>query len=312
MTVHVVCGPIAADRILLLDSTFDQHLLPDHLSRLSVVFLVPTVRESWGGTRANIAYALAQLGEPVELVGAIGHLEAEALLQRWKSLGIGHQQVGVVPGHSAMATILTDLENNQITGFHPGAMSQGLASDVLAVGDPSSWTIVAPDDPLVIRQHVQRLVRAHRRFLFDPGQALPLLGAEFLDEALGEAHGVLVNDYELSLLTLATGQSAEHLGHQMGQRGGALIVTHGKAGSALWTGSAPVRVPAAHAQAVVDPTGCGDAFRAGLLCGLARHWPWARSAAFGAEVAAIQVAHTGSQNYQLPAGFLDRWAHANG
>lgn len=304
MATQVVCGSIAVDRILLLDSSFDQHLMPDQLSSLSVAFLVPKVQESWGGTGANIAYALAQLGEQVELVGAIGDLESSALQQRWEALGIGHQQIRVVPGHSAMATILTDRENNQITGFHPGAMSGGIETNVLAVGQDHSWTVVAPDDPLVMQRHVRQLARAGRRFLFDPGQALPLLDPDFLSEAMGAAQGALVNGYELSLLIRATGQSVEAWGTQMGLRGGALIVTRGKDGCEIWTEGTPTLLPAAKAHAVVDPTGCGDAFRAGLMYGLARDWSWIRAATLGAKVAAVQVAHAGSQNYQLPPDFL--------
>lgn len=310
MAEHVVCGSIAIDRILLLDTPFDQHLLPDQLSRLSVAFLVPTLRESWGGTGANIAYALAQMGERPHLVGAIGSEEAERLMRRWNEMGIAHSQVQVAPGHSAQATIMTDSEHNQITGFHPGVMAQGIMADVLGTGAKEAWTILAPDDPEVMARHAQRLGDAQRPYLFDPGQAMTLLSAETLMDASALARGVLVNDYEMALLTRATGLTQAQWADRLAPQDGALIVTLGKDGCQVWQGDHMTRVPVAHAEAVVDPTGCGDAFRAGLLYGLARSWSWVKAAKMGAAVAAVQVAHEGTQNYRLPYGWANVAASA--
>lgn len=309
MIEHVVCGSIAIDRILLLDTTFEQHMLPDDLARLSVSFLVPTVQESWGGTGANIAYALAQLEERPHLVGAVGHRDSERLRQAWDRLGVDHRQVLSAEAHTAMATILTDTRHNQITGFHPGAMPHGIEADALAAGSVQAWTIVAPDDPKVMRRHAQRLTEAGRRYLFDPGQAMPLLSAEALIESTQAARGVLVNDYEMLLLTHITGWTAAQWGQRLANHGGALIVTQGAAGCDVWQGDQAQRVPVAHAEAVVDPTGCGDAFRAGLLYGLARDWTWINAARMGARVAAVQVAHPGTQNYTLPSGWAEQQAH---
>lgn len=307
---HVVCGSIAIDRILLLDTTFDQHMLPDQLSRLSVSFRVPTVEESWGGTGANIAYALAQLGEAPALVGAIGLTDDERLRERWDGLRINHRQVMAIPNtHTAMATILTDIQHNQITGFHPGALPHGEKADVLAVGKPQTLTIVAPDDPQVMAHHMTKLIAAGRRFLFDPGQATPLLSEALIQQALDSAHGVLVNDYEMGLLQRATQRSPEAWGQVLGARGGALIVTKGAQGCEIWTSEGCTAVPAARAKRVVDPTGCGDAFRAGLMFGLSRQWPWENSARMGAAVAAIQVAHAGTQQYTLSSAWVAQQVH---
>jgi adenosine kinase len=307
---HVVCGSIAIDRILLLDTTFDRHILPTELSRLSVSFAVPTEQESWGGTGANIAYALAQLGEHPALVGAIGAADEDRLRDRWDGCRIDHRQVVAIPDiHTARATILTDLQHNQITGFHPGALPYGLNTDVLAAGHDRLLTIVAPDDPKVMAHHMEQLIRAQRPFLFDPGQAVELLSPELVAQARESARGVLVNDYEMSLLHRKTGDTPESLGQALGARGGALVVTKGAAGCEIWDSQGKTEVPAGRAKQVVDPTGCGDAFRAGLMYGLARQWPWANSARMGAAVAAIQVAHSGTQTYTLSPAWVAQQTH---
>lgn len=307
MAEHVVCGSIAIDRILLLDTTFDRHLLPDQLSRLSVSFLVPTIQESWGGTGANIAYALAQLGERPHLVGAMGRPEAERLKARWLELGIMHDQVLVANAHSAQATILTDTEHNQITGFHPGAMVLSVEADALGTSAKQAWTIVAPDDPLAMARHAQRLAQAGQPYLFDPGQSITLLSRDTLMEASAAARGVLVNDYEMSLLSRVTGLTTQEWAERLAARDGALIVTRGKLGCEVWQSSGMTQVPVAHAEAVVDPTGCGDAFRGGLLYGLVRGWDWIKAARMGSALAAVQVAHEGTQNYHLNPGWADAW-----
>jgi adenosine kinase len=309
MVEHVVCGSIAIDRILLLDTPFDQHLLPEHLSRLSVSFLVPSIHESWGGTGANIAYALAQMGERPHLIGAIGRGDEVRLKARWDAMGIAHEHVVVSEEHTAQATILTDTEHNQITGFHPGAMSLSIETDVLAAhGADHRWTIVAPDGPLTMARHAQRLATAGRPYLFDPGQSMPLLSRETLMNAGDLASAILVNDYEMSLLTRATGWAAQDWADRLASRGGALIITRGKRGCEVWKADGMTAVPVAHAEAVIDPTGCGDAFRGGLMYGLGRGWDWVKAAHMGSALAAVQVAHEGTQNYHLPEGWAQQTA----
>jgi adenosine kinase len=305
MAEHVVCGSIAQDRILLSNALFEEQVLPEHLSRLSVSFLVPSLRLSWGGTGANIAYALAQMGEHPHLIGAIGAPEAPELLQRWAALGVDSRGIRVVENtFTAQATVLTDRNHNQITGFHPGAMAESVHTDVLVAvpeGQSMPWTIVAPDDPAAMRRHVSRLQAAGRPYLFDPGQAMPLLTAEALQQAVVGAQALLVNDYEARLLAEITGRPIEAWAAELTAKGGALFVTQGARGCDVWTVQGCVRVPAAKPEAVVDPTGCGDAFRAGLLFSLARRWGWVRGAEVGAVLAAVQVAHPGAQAYTCNA-----------
>lgn len=299
MHTHVVSGSIALDRILVTDALFADHLLPDQLHRISLALTMGTLRESWGGTGANIAYALAQLGEHPLLVGAIGQDHAPALMNRWDILGVDHQGVRTVDAATAVATIFTDREHNQITGFHPGALAHSHTIQIvdLLPPDPTVWTILAPEDPRTMMAHATTLTTLGRSYLFDPGQAMSLLTADQLQHAIAGARGVLVNDYEMKLLTRSTGHDEATLGTLLAQRDGALIVTQGSRGCEVWMDNSPVVVPVARAKAVVDPTGCGDAFRAGLLYGLARQQTWPQAAQMGAATAAIQIAHEGAQTY---------------
>lgn len=315
MFKHVVSGSIAVDHILVTDALFGDHLMPEHLHRVSLALTMDRFHESWGGTGANIAYALAQLGERPLLIGAIGQDQDATLRARWDTLGIDHAGVLTVAAKTAVATIFTDRGHNQITGFHPGALMHSHQVDLQAQAhwreNPEIWTILAPESPTTMLKHARTLQESGRPYLFDPGQTMSVLNRDEIQEAAEGARGILVNDYEMAMLKQQTGLDEASWGRRLGQREGALIVTQGAQGCVVWSTEGGQHVPVAIADAVVDPTGCGDAFRAGLLYGLARRQTWSEAAQMGASMAAIQIAHEGAQTYTTSeAAVLERKARS--
>lgn len=301
----VVCGSIAIDTILLHQGSFATHIQPDKIHKLNVAFTTSGLREEYGGTGANIAYGLARLGDTPHLVGAIGQADASRFETRFQALGVATEALLRVPGaRTPQAFILTDLNNNQITGFYPGAMELAHETDLRAAWDAAAvetppWAIVAPDSREAMRAHSRTLSLLGAPYLFDPGQAMTLLDGEDLRACMTPARGAIVNDYEMGLLEDRTGWGRAQWGSHFAQAGGALIVTLGGEGCEIWQGASPEKVPVARATVLVDPTGCGDAFRAGLLHGLARDWSWSDAARMGAAMGAIQIAHPGAQNYHV-------------
>lgn len=298
----VVSGSICWDRILVAEGAFSDRFLPDALNRLSVSFLVPTLTQSHGGTGANIAYGVAQLGDRPMLVGAIGVESAAEWRTHWKRIGVDDRAVEVCTDlHTAVATMLTDRDNNQISGFHPGATVRGCDQDILLPVPEGTWTIVAPSDGAAMVRHVEHLAPTGRPFLMDPGQCLPMMTDDQIRRCLVGARGILVNEYELDLLTRALRRDLASLVAEFVARDGAVWVTRGKAGCDVHTARGTTHVPAAPARAVVDPTGCGDALRAGVLYGLARGWSFEAATCMGSALASIQVAHSGAQAYTTNA-----------
>jgi len=296
----VICGSLAFDTITTFPGRFAQQILPEQVHILNVSFLVPTLRREWGGCAGNIAYTLAQLGGEPVVVAALGSDGGE-YLERLRGFGADTRGVRVEAGHyTAQAIIITDTDNNQITAFHPGAMMQAHLTPVpqrvdLAVG------IVAPDGRDAMLLHAQQMHDAGIPFVFDPGQGLPMFDGAELRHFVALATWVAVNDYEARLLCERTGLdlaqlSASHL------RG--VIVTLGADGCELWIDGQRSHVPGVAAAEVVDPTGCGDAFRAALLYGLERGWPLARCVELGNRVGAIKIASRGGQNHRIERAIL--------
>ena len=291
----LICGSLAFDTITTFPGRFSEQILPEQLHILNVSFLIPTLRREFGGCAGNIAYSLTQLGGEALVLAAVGSDGIE-YLRRIESWGASTEFVTVVPESStAQAIIITDIDNNQITAFHPGAMqSAHLAS--IPVKDGISVAIVAPDGREAMLQHARQLVDAGIPFVFDPGQGLPMFDGMELRQFVAQATWVAVNDYEARMLVDRTGISLEAMSRSH-LRG--VIVTLGNAGCDMWLDGIQTRIPAIRASTLVDPTGCGDAFRASLLFGIEREWPLIDCIKLGNRVGAIKIASRGGQNHLL-------------
>jgi adenosine kinase len=288
----LITGSIAYDTIMVFPDRFKNHLLPDQLHILNVCFLTPEMRREFGGTAGNIAYNLKQLGGDPLVMATVGE-DIEPYLYRLQRLGIDAARLKKIPGQfTAQAFITTDLDDNQITAFHPGAMNHAHENRIdAALGAPLA--IIAPDGKEGMLQHARECAAHGIAFMFDPGQGLPMFSAAELAELVRLADYVAVNDYEGKLLEEKTGRKLEDLARDLR----ALVVTRGAQGSRIIAGDMQHEIPVAHAERVVDPTGCGDAYRAGLLYGIAQGWDWPRIGRLGATLGAIKIASRGAQNH---------------
>ena len=296
----LICGSLAFDTITTFPGRFAQQILPEQVHILNVSFLVPTLRREFGGCAGNIAYTLAQLGGEPLVLAAVGS-DGQEYLERLRSWQASTDHVRVVDdSYTAQAIIITDTDNNQITAFHPGAMQSAHLSAVPA-RDDIRVAIIAPDGRDAMIEHAAQLAAAGTPFIFDPGQGLPMFDGAELKRFVGQARWVAVNDYEARMLCERTGETLESLSrsHLSG-----VIVTLGAQGCDLWQQGVRTHVPGVSATEVVDPTGCGDAFRAALLFGLERGWPPERCVALGNRVGALKIACRGGQNHRIDAATL--------
>lgn len=293
----LICGSLAFDTIATFPGQFSDQILPEQLHILNVSFLVPTLRREFGGCAGNIAYSLAQLGGQPLVLAAVGRDGGE-YRQRIASWGAPTDFVSTIEDtHTAQAIIITDTDNNQITAFHPGAMQSAHLTPVPARTD-IRVAIIAPDGRDAMLGHAAQLAQAKIPFIFDPGQQLPMFDGPELMRFVEQATWIAVNDYEAQMLCERTGQTLESLSRSH-LRG--VCVTLGAEGCDLWEAGVRTRVPGVLASAVIDPTGCGDAFRAALLYGIEHDWPLQRSIELGNQVGAIKIACRGGQNHQLDA-----------
>lgn len=292
MTAPVlVCGSMAFDTIAVFEGRFKEHILADRIQSLSVSFLVPTMRKEFGGCAGNIAYNLKLLGGHPVPVATVGE-DADDYLERFKAMQIDTSRLRVIPGtFTAQCFITTDLDDSQIAAFHPGAMAFSAQNDVSDA--KAAWAIVAPDAKEGMFAHAERLHAAGIPFIFDLGQAMPLFDGADLRRMLGLAQALTVNDYEAGVVEQRTGMSME----QIAQTLRAVVVTKGGEGATLITGGETLRVEPVAAAAVVDPTGCGDSHRAGLLYGLTQGWSWLDSCRLANLMGAIKIASRGPQNH---------------
>ena len=292
----LICGSLAFDTIMTFEGRFAEQLLPEQLHILNVSFLVPSLRRDFGGCAGNIAYSLQLLGGTPLPMAALGSDGAD-YLARLQSLGIGTQHVlQVSDAYTAQAMIMTDLDNNQITAFHPGAMGQAHANRIAP--DTHSHVrlgIIAPDGRDAMLEHAAQFQAAGIAFVFDPGQGLPMFNGEELARFVGQASWVTVNDYEGKMLCERTGWSLAELSSKVQ----GLMVTLGGEGCDVWVQGEKTHVPAVQPECVVDPTGCGDAWRGALLFGLEHGWPLVRCAQLGNRLGALKIARRGPQNYVL-------------
>jgi adenosine kinase len=298
----LICGSVAYDTILLFKDRFKEHILPDKLHILNIAFLVPEMRREFGGCAANIAYNLHLLGDLGIPMAAAGE-DFDPYLKRFKSLGIPDRHIRIVAGNfTAQAFITTDLDDNQITAFHPGAMQQAHLNRVADVKESLGLGIVAPDGRQAMIEHATQFAEANIPFIFDPGQGLPMFGAEDLGRFIEQATWVTVNDYEWGLLQQKTGLSAAEVASKVR----ALIVTKGGQGSVIFTAGRTFEIPAVRPSAVVDPTGCGDAYRAGLIHGLLRGLDWETTGRLAALMGSIKIESRGPQNHSFTAADFKR------
>ncbi|MEK7914703.1 carbohydrate kinase family protein [Burkholderia contaminans] len=297
----LICGSIAYDSIMTFEGRFREHILPDQVHLINLSFLVPTMRREFGGCAGNIAYALHLLGGDARIMGTIGALDAQPYLDRLDQLGLRRDHVRVLPEtYTAQAMITTDLDNNQITAFHPGAMMQ---SHLNHAGDAPGikLAIVGPDGFDGMVQHVEELARAGVPFVFDPGQGLPLFDGATLRRSIELATFVAVNDYEAKLVSDKTGWSED----EIASRVDALVITRGEHGATIRHKQGTEQIPVVPAERISDPTGCGDAFRGGLLYGIEHGLDWATTGRLASLIGSIKIAHQGPQTYALTRAEID-------
>jgi adenosine kinase len=291
----LICGSLAYDTITTFPGRFGQQILPDQLHILNVSFLVPELRREFGGCAGNIAYTLHALGGEPVVMATLGNDGSDYRL-RLEQWGVDTSLVTTVAQtYTAQAIIITDTDNNQITAFHPGAMQHAAQTPVPPRSD-LRLGIIAPDGREAMWTHAEQMHAAGIRFIFDPGQQLPQFNGEELRAFVDRATWVAVNDYEGRMLSERTGHSLQALSRSHLQ---GVIVTLGAQGCDIWIDGNCTHVPGVQASRIVDPTGCGDAFRAALLYGLERDWPLHRCVELGNRVGALKIAHRGGQNHAI-------------
>ena len=290
----LICGSLAFDTIMTFEGRFAEQILPDQLHILNVSFLVPGLRRDYGGCAGNIAYSLKALGGTPLPMATLGTDGAD-YLQRMETLGISTEFVREVrDSYTAQAMIMTDRDNNQITAFHPGAMMQAHVTRIEARSD-IKLGIISPDGRDAMLQHAAQFMAADIPFVFDPGQGLPMFDGPELAGFVQQATWVTVNDYEGKMLCDRTGWSLADISLRV--KG--LVVTLGAEGCEVWVDGSRTHVPPVKPVAVVDPTGCGDAWRGALLHGLEQGWPLPECAALGNRMGALKIAQRGPQNYTV-------------
>jgi adenosine kinase len=289
----LICGSLAYDTIMVFHDRFKNHILAEQIHILNVAFLVPDMRREYGGCAGNIAYNLKLLGGEPVIMATVGD-DSGLYMQRLAHLGLDTSHVRQVAGSfTAQAFITTDVDDNQITAFHPGAMTQSHANNI---GDAREIRlgIVSPDGREGMLDHARQFHDAGIPFIFDPGQGLPMFSGEELMNFLRLADWCTLNDYEAKLMCERTGRSLGELAREVQ----ALVVTLGANGSEIYTDGERLAIPCVEPAELADPTGCGDAYRAGLLHGIAQGWGWEKTGRLASLMGSIKIAHRGGQNHK--------------
>ena len=304
----LITGSLAFDTIMVFEDQFKNHILPDQTHILNVSFLVPEMKRFRGGCAGNIAYTLKMLGGDPAIMATVGE-DFQSYLDLLNDMEIDTSFVTTVPGQfTAQAFITTDVDNNQINAFHPGAMNHAHLNKVSDT-QGMELAIVGPDGRDAMIQHCNQLAEAGIPFIFDPGQAMPLFSGEEFRTFLSQASYAVLNDYEVQLLQDKSGYSLKEVAAQVE----VLIVTSGARGSDVYMDGHTVHIPVVPIDRMVDPTGCGDAYRAGLLFGIANNLDWETSAKFGAVCGAIKIEHAGTQEHVFTMEqFAERFESAYG
>ncbi|MGZ5202815.1 MAG: carbohydrate kinase family protein [Telluria sp.] len=304
----LICGSLAFDKIMQYHGRFGETLLADHLHRVNVSFLVPTLRTEYGGCSANIAYNLKLLGGDPLIMATIGQDGGE-YLQRFDKLGIPTRAIRTIPhAYTAQCFVTADLDNNQINAFHPGAMQFAHENNV-ADWKPLAVAIIAPDGRDGMIKHARDCAANEVPFMFDPGQQLPMFSGEELITFIDQASYLAANDYEFEMVMDRTGLTLADIAGRLD----ALIITRGDKGSEIYAGGERHDIPAVPAEKIVDPTGCGDAYRAGLLYGITNGFDWPTSGRLASLLGSIKIAHQGGQNHSFTAAEIaDKFERAFG
>jgi len=308
MTKTLICGSLAYDTIMVFHDRFKNHILPEQIHILNVSFLVPDMRREYGGCAGNIAYNLRLLSGNPLIMATVGD-DSGLYMQRLQHLQLDTSHVREIPdSYTAQAFITTDVDDNQITAFHPGAMNHAHANRI-ADTEGVGLAIISPDGRQGMLEHARDLRAAGIPFIFDPGQGLPMFDGPELLSFLDLADYCTVNDYEAKLLTERTGRSIEELAKLVK----ALIVTLGANGSEIHADGQRIEVASVMPDDVVDPTGCGDAYRSGLLYGIAQGWSWLKTGRLASLMGSIKIAHRGGQNHKpTRAEIAERYQKAFG
>ncbi len=298
----LICGSIAYDNIMVFPDHFKNHILPEKIHVLNVAFLVPEMRREFGGCAGNIAYNLKLLGGEPVMMATVGD-DYAPYAARFEQLSLTQQHVQQIPEtFTAQAFITTDLDDNQITAFHPGAMNFSHLNSVKDTSD-IRLGIIAPDGRDGMMQHAREFHEAGIPFVFDPGQGLPMYNGEELLDFIDKADYIAVNDYEGQMLQDRTGRSLESLANQSK----ALIITLGAQGSIIYADGKKIEIPCVKPKDIVDPTGCGDAYRAGLLYGIVNNLDWQTTGQLGSLMGSLKIAQKGGQNHRFSRDEIDQY-----
>ena len=302
----LICGSIAYDNIMVFPDHFKNHILPEKIHVLNVAFLVPEMRREFGGCAGNIAYNLKMLGGEPVMMATVGD-DYAPYAARFEQLKLTQQHVQHIPEtFTAQAFITTDLADNQITAFHPGAMNFSHLNSVKDTSD-IRLGIIAPDGRDGMMQHAREFHEAGIPFVFDPGQGLPMYNGEELLDFIDKADYIAVNDYEGQMLQDRTGRSLESLANQAK----ALIITLGAQGSIIYADGKKIEIPCVKPKDIVDPTGCGDAYRAGLLYGIVNNLDWQTTGQLGSLMGSLKIARKGGQNHQFSRDEIGQYYYEN-
>tara|TARA_R110002073_G_scaffold170566_4_gene327542 strand:+ start:362 stop:1312 length:951 start_codon:yes stop_codon:yes gene_type:complete len=297
----LICGSIAYDTIMVFQDQFKNHILPEKIHVLNVAFLVPELRREFGGCAGNIAYNLQMIGGKPLMMATVGD-DYQPYAYRLENLNLPQTYIRQIKHtFTAQAFITTDLDDNQITAFHPGAMNFSQQNSVTDATDVALG-IIAPDGRDGMIQHAREFYEAGIPFMFDPGQGLPMYSGEELLDFINKADYIAVNDYEGQLLQERTGRALESLANETK----ALIVTKGYQGSVIYADGKQIEIPCVKPTEVVDPTGCGDAYRAGLLYGIANNMDWQSTGQLGSLMGALKIAQRGGQNHRFSRDNIDQ------
>jgi adenosine kinase len=296
----LICGSMAYDTIMVFQDRFRNHILPEQVHILNVSFLVPEMRRNFGGCAGNIAFNLRLLGGDGLPMGTVGD-DFGPYADWLDEQGVSRAALTVVPGSfTAQAFITTDQDDNQITAFHPGAMNESHRNRVTGI-DGVRLGVVSPDGRQGMIEHAAQFAKAGIPFIFDPGQGMPMFDGDDLDRFVAQASYLAFNDYEAKLMQERTGRSPEQLAKAVE----AVIVTRGGEGSTIYTRQRRYEIPLVPAQRLVDPTGCGDAYRAGLLYGLQHDMDWELTGRIASLLGAIKIEHGGTQNHGFERSEFD-------
>ena len=289
----LICGSIAYDSIMIFDDYFKNHILPDQIHKLSVAFYVPNMKKNYGGTAGNIAYNLKLIeGSPI-IMSTVGE-DFEPYEKQLKKYKLSTKYIKSIENYfTAQAFITTDLDDNQITSFHPGAMVESHQNKLSSISEKISLAIIAPDGKDGMIQHANQCFEKKIPFLFDPGQGLPMFNRDELLNFINQAKYIALNDYEAKLLLDKTNLKV----NDIVSRVEALIITKGAKGSEIYTGKDCIKIPAILVEDTIDPTGCGDAYRAGLVFGIVNNYDWEKSAKLATIMGSIKIQYQGGQNH---------------